>query len=132
PHVFGGHDLGVCAHCVHGIALALAGERQSMPAQLDASVALAESLEHPASLVFALGNASLMSWIADDTDAAAVFAERVLSVGTRYDLPPQRALGAFMLGLVRSCSGDARSGAQEAERQFEITRSQGFLGVFPA
>jgi len=56
----------------------------------------------------------------------------VLTVGTRYDLPPQRALGAFMLGLVRSRRGDIRSGAQEAERHFEVTRSQGFLAVFPA
>src|SRR5207244_12187557 len=81
-HVFGGHDLGVCAHCVSGIALALAGCRQAMPAQLDASIALAESLEHPASLVYALGNASLMSWIAGNIERAAVCAERVLTVGT--------------------------------------------------
>ena len=131
-HVFGGHDLGVCAHCVRGIALALSGSRQSVVAQLDAGIALAESLEHPISLGFVLGNASTACWMAGDADGAAAFAERLLAVATRYDLTPQRALGAFMLGLAGSRHGDIQSGAQEAERHFEVTRSQGFLGVFPA
>lgn len=130
-HVFAGHDLGVCAYCVHGIASALSGRRESMRAHLDLGVALAESLEHPVSLAFALGNASTARWVVGDTEGSAVFAERLLAIGTRFELTAQRALGAFMLGLFDNRHGDAKAGADEAERQFEATRSQGFLSVFP-
>ena len=130
-HIFGGHDLGVCAHCVHGIGMALAGRRPAMRAHLDASVALAETLEHPVSLAFSLGNASTARWLAGDAEGSAVAAERLLAIGTRYDFVAQRALGEFMLGLFDSCHGDARVGAARAQRHFEVTCSQGFLGLFP-
>jgi len=51
---------------------------------------------------------------------------------SRYDLVPQRALGAFVSALVRGQCGNAAQGADEAARHYEATRTQGFLGGFPA
>ena len=130
-HVFGGHDVGVCAHCVHAIASALNADARAAGRHLAASVRLAESLEHPASLAFALINASLSSWMVGDLDTAASCSERLVGVATRYDLVAQRAIGAFVMGLLRSRRGEPVAGARDVEAQYEGTRSQGFLSVFP-
>ena len=130
-HVFGTHDLGVCAHCVHGIASALQADARTAGRDVEAGIRLAEAVEHPASLVFALGNASIASWMVGDLDAAATFGERLAAVGASYDLVANRALGAFMLGLVRSRLGAPAAAAREVEAQYDGTRSQGFLSVFP-
>lgn len=53
-----------------------------MRTHLDAGVVLAESLEHPMTLVFALGNACTTRWLAGDSEGSAVFAERLLAIGT--------------------------------------------------
>ena len=130
-HVFGGHDLGVCAHCVRGLACALRAQARAIGHEVQGGVGLAESLEHPTSLAFALGNASVSSWMVSDFDATAAFAERLLAVGTRYDLAAQRALGLFMLGLLRTRLGEPALGARDVEAHYDLTRSQGFLSFFP-
>jgi hypothetical protein len=130
-HVFGGHDLGACAHCVHAVAAVLTGHPEAMREQSELGIALAESLEHPVSLAFALASICATHWIAGDLDGSALYAQRLLRVAKRYALTLQCEFAEFMLSLFESSRGDARSGAAAVEKLFPTTRRQGFFSVFP-
>jgi hypothetical protein len=131
-HVFGGHDLGVCAHCVHAMGSLMSGAYGLMEAHLLDGIALAESLDHPVSLAFAVGAASIASWVAGDAQNSALFAERLLGVARRYEFVNLQVLAKFMLGLFVNRCSDAALGAQRSESCFQVARSQSFLSVFPA
>ncbi len=129
--VFAGHDLGVCAHCVEAIALAVAGRQDDVAASVDAAVGLADSLQHPFSLAFALGTGSVALHLAGDIEACEVIAQREIQVALKYDLPLQRALGHYMLGLARTQQDDIAAGLAAMEANHEATVRHSFLGVYP-
>jgi hypothetical protein len=129
-HVFAGHDPGVCAHCIEAIALGLGGQFQSVGESVKAAVSLADSLQHPPSLAYALGMASVALQLAGDIDASGDMAQREIQVAERYDLPLQRALGLFMLGLARTQQGDS-TGLAMMEANHEAAVRRGHLGMFP-
>jgi class 3 adenylate cyclase/ABC-type lipoprotein export system ATPase subunit len=130
-HVFAGHDLGVCAHCIKAIALGLGGQPQDIAASVDAAVSLADSLQHPPSLAYALGTGSVALQLAGDIDACRDMAQREIQVGTKYDLPLQRAFGLFMLGLTRTQQDDIAAGLAMIESNHEAAIRRGHIGVYP-
>ena len=130
-HVFAGHDLGVCAHCLKAIALGLGGQPQDVAASVDAAVSLADSLQHPPSLAFALGNGSVALQLAGDIEACRDMAQREIQVAQKYDLPLPRALGLFMLGLTRTQQDDIAAGLAMMEANHEAAVRRGMLGVYP-
>src|SRR3954452_4293926 len=67
-HVFGGHDPGVCAHCVQAVALGLAGRPNSLRLTLDAGLALTESLQHPLTQAFFFTTACAALYLVQDSD----------------------------------------------------------------
>ncbi len=129
--VYAGHDLGVCAHCVGGIALGLAGLRQEATASIDSAVALAESLRHPTSLAFALGAGSVALHLAGDIEACRTTAQRAVRVAERYDLALPRAFGHFMVGLGRTEQDDMPAGLALMEANHAATVRHSFLGLYP-
>ena len=130
-HVFAGHDPGVCAHCIEAIGLALSGLPQRVMVSVDAAVALADSLPHPATLAFSLGIGSVALQLADQLDACRALAEREVGVARKYDLPLQHAFATFQLGLVRNRQGDLAGGAALMEANHAAAHRHGFLGVYP-
>ena len=129
-HVFAGHDLGVCAHCIEAIALGLGGQSQRVAASVEAAVSLADSLQHPPGLAFALGMASVALQLAGDVEASGDMAQREVRVAEKYDLPLQRALGLFMLGLTRTQQDDT-AGLAIMEANYEAAVRGSHLGMFP-
>ncbi len=129
--VFAGHDLGVCAHCVEAMGLGLAGQRHAVGASVNAAVALAESLQHPTSLAFALGAGSVALHLAGDMAACGDMARQELKVVDKYDLALPRALGHFMLGLARTEQDDMDGGLALMEAHHAVTVRHSFLGVYP-
>lgn len=129
--VFAGHDLGVCAHCIKAFALGLGGQPQDVAASIHAAVSLADSLQHPPSLAFALGNGSVALQLAGDIEACRDMAQRGIQVAQKYDLPLQRALGLFMLGVTRTQQGDIAAGLTMMETNHEAAARRSMLGVYP-
>ena len=86
-HVFAGHDPGVCAHCIEAIALGLGGQSESVAASVEAAVSLADSLQHPPSLAYALGMASVALQLAGDNEASGDMAQREIQRGRKVRSP---------------------------------------------
>lgn len=129
--VYAGHDPGVCAHCCTAIGLGLAGLAQDAAVSLDAALALAESVQHPFSLAFALGNGSVAMQLAGDIEACQNMAGREMQVAKKYDLPLQHGLGQFMFGLARARQGDIAAGLVMMEANYDTAIRHSFLGVYP-
>lgn len=130
-HVFAGHDPGVCAYCVEAIGLALAGLPQQVTARVDAAVALADTLPHPATLAFSLSMGSVALQVAGQLDDCLTLAQREIDVAQKYDLPLQKAFAKFQVGLIRSRQGDLATGLALMEANHATARRHGFLGVYP-
>lgn len=129
--VFGGHDPGVCAHCNHAIALALSGRSKDIRSHGDTAVALAESLQHPVTLAFGLGMASVAMHLAGDVAACGQFAERLVEVARKYDFQAPQAIGSFMLGAQQTLGDDGDSGLRRMESAFETALIYRFVGGYP-
>ena len=130
-YVFAGHDPGVCAYCVEAIALGLAGRPTSLRRALEAGLALTESLQHPLTQAFFHGCACTSLHVARDSDGCREFAERLVQVSTKYDLPVTHAVGSFMLGAARALQGEVALAADQMEPLFEATFAYGFFGMYP-
>jgi class 3 adenylate cyclase/ABC-type transport system involved in cytochrome c biogenesis ATPase subunit len=130
-HVFAGHDSGVCAHVVGSIGWAMCGCGSPMRERALAGVQLAESLDHPVTLAFSLLNAALASCIVGDRAGAARHVERLGAVADRYDFAAQRSVAGFLRALALAEERGAAATADELVRDFDGTRTQGFLALFP-
>ncbi len=130
-YVFGGHDPGVCAHGVWATALGMAGRAKSVRPAVEAELELADSLQHPVTLAFALGLAMQGLHIAGDAQACLETAERLIQVASRYDFPVNRAVGSFMLGAARTMQNDMAQGLKQMETTFEAALAYGFMGMYP-
>ena len=130
-HVFAGHDPGVCAYCIHALALGVAGRGRSARPALESGLALAESLQHPTTLVWAQGTACFSMYLAGETNACLEKAEQLVQLATRYDFPVDRAIGSFWLGAVRTMRDGVAPGVKAMEPVFEATLGVGFWGVLP-
>jgi class 3 adenylate cyclase/ABC-type transport system involved in cytochrome c biogenesis ATPase subunit len=129
--VFAGHDVGVCAHCVTAIGQGMAGLAREVGASMDAALALAETLQHPLSLTFALGNGCVALQLAGDIEACREMSQREMQVAQKYDLPLQLGLGQFMLGLARTQQDDVASGLALMEANHASAVRHSFMGVYP-
>jgi hypothetical protein len=114
-----------------GIALALAGNAREVKSKLQAALALAETLEHPATLAFAESIGCHVLYFTRDAGAAEVFGERMARTAARYDLAVNQQIGAFSLGMAQAMRGDAAGALARMGPAFEATLGYGFLGVLP-
>ena len=90
-HQFGGHDPGVCAHCLRGNTLQLADQRQNARQSLAQAVALAEMLDHPNSLAHGLHNSGIGHQLGADREATFTVAHRAAGLAEKFGLMPWRA-----------------------------------------
>jgi hypothetical protein len=130
-YVFGGHDPGVCAHCVRSLALGIAGRAKSVRQAVDGGLALADSLQHPSTLAFSHSIACFAMHIVRDSDGCREFAEQLRQVSAKYDFPATHAVGSFMLGAASALQGDTALALRQMEPSFEATLGYGFLGMLP-
>jgi ATP/maltotriose-dependent transcriptional regulator MalT len=68
--------------------------------------------------------------LAQDADGCQEFAEQLVQVSTRYDLPATRAVGLFMSGAAQALKGDVTA-LRQMEPSFEATLAYGFIGLLP-
>jgi tetratricopeptide (TPR) repeat protein len=129
---FGGHDPGVCAHVVLGLALAQYGNTREARGVIDRGVALGERLGNPTGLTFACMNAMTAHQIIGDHAAVSRLAERMMEVAEKFNLPPQRSIATFMSGWVTASGGDLTGGLQIMESEFTRVSMMGPLPPFYA
>ena len=115
--VFGGHDPGVCAFVVCGTAYSLLGEHAKAKRSIERAMALGEALKHPNSHAHALINALTAAQIGGDTQALDEYAQQLLAIADKYNLPPPRAHALFVSACRRAFTTDLDEGlaAMEAE-----------------
>jgi hypothetical protein len=70
-------------------------------------------------------------YVAQDTQRCAEFAERLIKVSTRYELPATHAVGSFMLAAADGLQGSVVSAVEKMEPLLEATFGYGFFGMLP-
>jgi class 3 adenylate cyclase/tetratricopeptide (TPR) repeat protein len=115
---FGGHDPGVCANTSFAQALAQLGRPREAAAAAERALALAKTLNHPNSLAFAFMNAMTAYQIIGDRAAVLRLASQMFDIADKYNLPPPRAIAAFMSGWARACGSELGAGLQIMETEF--------------
>jgi tetratricopeptide (TPR) repeat protein len=115
---FGGHDPGVCAHSVAGLAYAQAGNPGDAVASVARAIALAQTLNQPPSEAFALMNALTVYAMVEDRDAVTRLASQTMAHADKFDLPVQRSIATFMSAWARACGDQIDAGLQAMEAEF--------------
>ena len=115
---FGGHDPGACAYTNVGLSLAQFGCPRRAAEHAEQGIALAETLNHPNSLAFALSAAMRVYQIIGDRAAVLRLASPLAEIADKFDLPPQRSMAIFMSGWANACGDALERGLQTMESEF--------------
>ena len=129
---FGGHDPGVCAHTVIGLALAQMGRMREAAAAIERGLSLARSLNHPNSLAFGFMNAMTTYQIIGDRPAVLRCTSLAIEIADRFNLPPQRSISVFMSGWARAYDEGLADGLGAMETEFARTAGMGPLPQYYA
>jgi len=109
---FGGHDPGVCAHVVSGLAQQISGDRVGAEDILARGVTLAEALDHANSLAHALHNVAMGHHFVGDRERTFLVAQRAVVLAEKFGLLPWRASSL----VVRGWASADGSGVADAAR----------------
>jgi tetratricopeptide (TPR) repeat protein len=104
--IFGGHDPGVCAFAVQAINLTLRGRSAEALAAADRALELAGELNQPSSICHALQNMTFVVRLLGDDARLEQFANRMIELAERYNMPPQRAHAKFLIAWLRARRGE--------------------------
>jgi predicted ATPase len=124
---FGGHDPGVCANTSVGLSFVQLGRTKEAVECLERGLALARRLNQPTSLAFALASSIQAYTVMDDLAAIRRLSVQMLEVGEKFDLPPQRAISAFLSGWLNVREGELGIGHQAMETQFARVMAMGSI-----
>jgi tetratricopeptide (TPR) repeat protein len=115
---FGGHNPGACAHALVAHALALLGNPREAAASVERSLALVESLNHSASMVFALMPAASLYAINGDRMALLRVTERMIEFADAFNLPATRSIAAYFSGWANAVGEALAGGLAVMESEF--------------
>ena len=116
--IFGGHDPGVCAHCVRAQVLAASGRRAEATRDLESAFALVEQLGQPSSRGHAFINALNVAQLAHDCAAIERYAQQLIDLAERHNMPPYRSHAAMVRGWALALAGDLDAGVAAMETEF--------------
>ena len=123
--IFGGHDPGVCAIGVQGQVASVSGDLEAGLAFVESAVALAESLEHPGSLAHALVMGLIVTTVTRAPELLRPYAERMLELGRKLNVPPQQAMGAYHLAWADAETGDRSKGLDQMGAMYDQITTMG-------
>ncbi len=131
-YVFGGHDPGVCSHCVQAGALAIAGRGREVKPVLDAGFALVDALGHPLTLAFTHGNATTTYLIIGDLERCVWHAQALARAAEKYDFPLFSKVSTFTLAAAHARERVDAEVLAQLEANFEaVYNGYGFNAVHP-
>lgn len=105
-----GLDPGVFCRCRAAQALWSLGYPEQALRQVRESLALAQQLSHPYSLVFALNNHAWICMFRRETESAAQYAAQAVQLANEHSFPFHVAWGQVMQGWALSAQGDKDEG----------------------
>ena len=117
--VFGGHDPGVCALGCMGQSLVFAGDVKNGFASVEAALALAETLAHPGSLAHGFLIGMIASTVTRTPDILRRYAEGMLELSRKFELPPQRAMASYHLAWLEAEVDDRTKGLEKMEALYD-------------
>ena len=128
---FGGHDPGVCANTVAGLALAQMGRipRQPPPSNAAYRWRVAQSSEQPGIRMMKRDDG-----VSNNRESACASAARItrIEIADRFKLPPQRSIAVFMAGMARAHGEALADGRNAMEAEYVRTSMTGPLPQYYA
>jgi predicted ATPase len=127
---YGNHDAGCCARNFLALSMALAGERVSARAIVDAVLDMARNLRDPFSLALTLYFTSIVAQLLEDVALATEYSEAGLRVATEHALEMPKIWSTCVAGWCAVENGDHRRGLamlDEAEAAIHATQSLHFF-----
>lgn len=115
---FGGHDAGVCAHAIVGLACAQLGTPREAAASVERSLALARKLDQPSSVTFALMLALATYQVIGDRGATARSAVELSELAETFHMPPYRSIAAYFSAWAGACDDARDAGLRAMEAEF--------------
>ncbi|MEO8344052.1 MAG: adenylate/guanylate cyclase domain-containing protein [Betaproteobacteria bacterium] len=123
--VYGGHDPGVCAFCVQASIWSAQGRQDDAARCLDQGITLANEIGMIGSRIHALHNAVVVAQMGHDAASLSDYAHRLLEMAQKYNIPPQRAHAAFLLGWQQANAGDLDGGLAIMEAEYPRASAAG-------
>ncbi|MGA7489123.1 MAG: hypothetical protein WBW74_19545 [Xanthobacteraceae bacterium] len=127
---FGGHDPGVCAHTVGGLAFAQSGSPREAADRVEQGIALSRKLNQPPSVAFAIMNALTAYQMIGDRDAVMRLASQMTELADKFDLPVQRSIATFMSAWAGACGAGLDAGLQAMESEFPRVSAMGPIPIY--
>jgi class 3 adenylate cyclase/predicted ATPase len=125
--IFGGHDPGVCAFIVRATTLSLRGRYPEARRCMAQALSLAEDLKHPNSQAHALANVLMAAQIGGDHRAVDQYAQRLIALADKYNLPPIRAHATLLSGWALAFGSDLVAGVAAMELEYPRATAVGPL-----
>ena len=126
---FGGHDPGVCAHTVAGVAFAQSGRPREAADSIEKGIVLSRSLNQPSSITFAIMNALTAYQTMENREAVSRLALQMIELADKFALPAQRSVARFMAAWADACGDRVGAGLQVMEAEFPSVSAMGPLPV---
>jgi class 3 adenylate cyclase/tetratricopeptide (TPR) repeat protein len=124
---FGGHDPGVCAYMVNALSLGMADDREQASKSLARGLALADALDHPASLGHALINGCMCHEHNADRETTLVFARRLAALSEKFGLGQFRASSLVLTAWAGAVGSDVASAARLIDAEIDNATATGPL-----
>ena len=124
---FGGHDPGVCAYVVNALSFGMADDREQANKSLAHGLALANALDHPASLGHALINGCMCHEHNADRETTLVFARRLAALSEKFGLGQFRASSLVLTAWASAVGSDVASAARMIDAEIDNATATGPL-----
>ena len=111
-HAFGGHDPGVCAHSLSAVSLELMSDRELAKESIARALALAEAVDQPNSLAYALYNSAMCYQLVKDGEATFTAAQRAAALAEKFGLLPYRAGSVLLMAWATALGSGVGEAAQ--------------------
>jgi predicted ATPase len=125
--MFGGHDPGVCAHLVLAMGLLMSGEPEPADASLAQAFALAEGLDHPASVAHALNTSGIFYQFSADRESTLNAATRLAAMVEKFGLLPLRGHSVLLSAWANATGSNVAASARLVDAEIDKATAVGPL-----
>ena len=123
--LYGGHDPGVCGYTIDARVLQVLGELDRASVQLDKGLALARELEHPPSLIHALGFGAEACFVFRDPGRTLTLVAEWLPLAFEFGSAVGVANATMLRGWANVMLGEVEAGLAELHDGLGRWRSTG-------
>ncbi len=118
-HAFAGHDPGVCAHSMCGLAYQANGEPKVAEEYMARALELGEALDQPNNQAFALYGSGMSRQLVGDRDATLAFARRSVTISEKFGLAPWRVGSLVLVAWATAMGGAAADAGRLIDAEME-------------